>query len=98
MNAINSKSDSIDYVMEFNNYYTNYWKMFLPMMNNGVNSITWKPEKILNIANLKELNYKNYKAMLEVGTEDNTYNNRMMIYLINKLLSFKNKEIKIDNI
>lgn len=88
-NAINQKSETIDHIMEFNNYSTNYWQLFMPkMMNSGV---SWKPEKILNRDNLKELSYKNYKKMLEVGKENTVYDVNMLMYLMNKIIENSEK-------
>ena len=69
--ALNVKFNNIDYMEQFETYYTNNWKTYMPRMAHI--DLHWEPEKILNSANLKEVNAKVLPRMLEVGHEDCTY-------------------------
>jgi len=69
---------------EFQNYKTNYWKTFLPRLENI--QIKWSPEKILNDVNLKELTYKNWNRMVEVGVENCVYYSLNIINDINRII------------
>ena len=80
--AQNSKVEEIDMIYEFEKHTTNRWKTFLPRLNHI--QIGWTPEKILNDANLKEVNSKNWERMVEVGRENGVY------YSLGVMRSFNN--------
>jgi hypothetical protein len=69
--AQNRKVDEIDMIYEFEKHITNRWKTFLPRLNHI--HIDWTPEKILNEANLKEVNANNWARMVEVGRENGLF-------------------------
>jgi len=79
-NAVNNIAEEIDYMYEFQNYKTNYWKTFIPRLEHI--QIKWTPEKILNDANLREVSAKNWHRMIEVGNENCTF------YALNILIKY----------
>jgi hypothetical protein len=83
-NKLNNLSGSIDYIYEFQNYKTNYWKTFLPRLEHI--QIKWSPEKILNDANMKEINYKNWHRMVEVGNENCMFYSLNIVNDINRII------------
>jgi len=83
-NAISNKAEEIDNMNSFYLYKTNYWKQFTPRLENI--NINWSPEKILNAANLKEVTYKTYNRMLEVGQENSVYYSLCLMDNINKII------------
>jgi hypothetical protein len=83
-NKLNNLSDEIDYMYEFQNYKTNYWKTFLPRLEHI--QIKWSPEKILNDANMKEINYKNWNRMVDVGNENCIFYSLNIVNDINRII------------
>ena len=82
--ALNAKFNNIDYMEQFETYYTNNWKTYTPRMAHI--DLHWEPEKILNTANLKEVNAKVLPRMLEVGHEDCTYFALKLMDTINRVV------------
>ena len=84
-NTRNGIAENIDYIYEFQNYETNYWKSFLPRMS--FIQLGWTPEKLLNEANLKEVSNKNWHRMIEVGNENNVFHCLQIIKSINNVVN-----------
>jgi hypothetical protein len=82
---LNNESQEIDHMYEFEGYYTNVWKTFLPRLDDSV--LTWQPEKILNDANLKEVNYKNWNKMIDVGHENAIHYALQIIHSVNMIVN-----------
>jgi hypothetical protein len=82
---LNSESHEIDYMYEFEGYYTNAWKTFLPRLEDSI--LTWQPEKILNYANLNEVNYKNWNKMIDVGRENAIHYALQIIHSVNNIVN-----------
>jgi len=88
-NAVNNIAEEIDYMYEFQNYKTNYWKTFIPRLEHI--QIKWTPEKILNDANLREVSAKNWHRMIEVGNENCTFYALNIINDINRIIDNSDK-------
>ena len=88
-NALNNKAEDIDIMTSFYLYETNFWKQFTPRLQNI--NLNWSPEKLLNTANLKEVSYKTYNRMLEVGKENCVYYSLCLMNNINKIIANTDK-------
>lgn len=89
MAAQNTKVGEIDLIYEFEKYETNYWKTFQPRLNHI--QINWTPEKILNEANLKEVNSHNWQKMIDVGRENSVFYSLGVIRDINYVIEGSEK-------
>lgn len=87
--AQNTLVGEIDIIYEFEKHNTNRWKTFLPRLNHI--QINWTPEKILNEANLKEVNSKNWSRMIEVGRENGMFYSLGVIRGINYVIENSEK-------
>ena len=97
--ALFSKSNTINNINEFEDYYTNHWREYKPRLE--YTDITWVPEKILNSANLKEVTYNNIDKMINVGIENTIYYSLNVInkinYVIENSLSFNKSPMLLNN-
>jgi hypothetical protein len=87
--SLESKSNIVDNVNEFETYHTNYWREYKPRLE--YSEITWHPEKLLNSANLKEITYNNINKMINVGIENTIYYSLNVINKINTVIDNSNK-------
>jgi hypothetical protein len=87
--ALDDKSNTINTINEFENYYSNRWREFKPRLE--YNDITWHPVKLLNSANLKEVSYANIDKMINVGNENKIYYALNVINKINTVIDNSTK-------
>ena len=83
--ALIEKANIIEHINEFEEHYTNYWKEYQPRLTHS--EINWSPDKLLNSANLKEITYKNYDKMINVGIENTIYYSLNVMNKINTVIS-----------
>ena len=83
--ALIEKANIIEHINEFEEHYTNYWKEYQPRLTHS--EINWSPDKLLNSANLKEITYKNYDKMINVGIENTIYYSLNVMNKINSVIS-----------
>ena len=96
--ALHEKSSIIENINEFDTHYTNYWRDYKPRLEYSI--ITWHPDKILNNANLKELNHNNSDKMLNVGKENSIYYSLTIMNKINDIIHnsvHSNKPMLLNN-
>lgn len=96
LNAVNNKSDVIDHMSQFIDYYTNNWNTYLPRLKPI--EITWTPEKILNDSNLDEVTFKNLNRMIEVGYENQIHTCLQIIKNINNIINISDRTNPIGDI
>ena len=87
--ALNMKVEEIDIIYEFDKHHTNRWKTFLPRLNHI--HMNWKPEKLLNEANLKEVSAQNWARMIEVGRENGVFYSLGVIRGVNNIIEGSEK-------
>lgn len=82
--ALITKGNNIDNIIEFEEHYTNYWDSFKPRLHNL--TIDWIPKKKLQGDEINNVNKQTIFNMLKVGKENADFYGLSLMKIINNII------------